>query len=256
MGCMGIEDTFPSPRSNVTAIRKGVKSPSGGGGTTGGGAGSPPGVSYSYIIFHDGFEQATHATKPSDLDRTLNSGAVLDNGVAPAAPVGSYSLDTPTASDYASYPVTTADIFDPTHGRLGMYIYIEATAAYHNFFVYSIDGNNEFLIRSWENANLCFQYKGGGTQIRIISGANTASTGSWHYVEAKLDNTGNSYQMWVDNAAVGEDATSITFTGSSGTIYLGDTEDGAFDFHFDNFIISDDQTKSMWAIKDLTSYPD
>ena len=40
MGCMGIEDTFPPNRSNVSAVRKGVMSPSGGGGTTGGSAGS------------------------------------------------------------------------------------------------------------------------------------------------------------------------------------------------------------------------
>jgi len=40
MGCMGIEDQFPFKWSKVTALRKGVKSPSGGGGTTGGSAGS------------------------------------------------------------------------------------------------------------------------------------------------------------------------------------------------------------------------
>jgi len=51
MRCMGIEDTFPSPRSNVTAIRKGVKSPSGGGGPTSWGDGSEPssGGTFSHV---------------------------------------------------------------------------------------------------------------------------------------------------------------------------------------------------------------
>jgi len=50
MGCMGIEDAFPLPRSNVTALRKGISSPSGGGGTTGGSAGSAPAAGNNVVV--------------------------------------------------------------------------------------------------------------------------------------------------------------------------------------------------------------
>lgn len=80
MGCMGIEDQFPQPRSLVTAIRKGIMSPAGGGGTTGGSAGEAPvtKVERTGSVFTDGGTATTGATTysfavtvPADADCCL-----------------------------------------------------------------------------------------------------------------------------------------------------------------------------------------
>jgi len=119
MGCMGIEDQFPFKWSKVTALRKGVKSPSGGGGTTGGSAGSPPAGGYE---IDDNFSSDTSGNYTKIIDEGGVASLEIAGGVCTASVVTASRWFHETAlSSPNHYVQATVDVGvegDPDYGDL------------------------------------------------------------------------------------------------------------------------------------------
>ena len=213
------------------------------------------GTTYPDILFYDGFEGATNAAKPSDKARTLKSGAALDNGSTPTAPVGSYSLDCPSEYDRAQYSVSSADIISGAEGRLGLYIYIESVTGAPYIFDYSVDGSNIINAYLTTGRAVYFYYKAGGESM-VITSSVTITAETWTFVEIAWDNAGNSYKIYIDGTERGSATDNLPdWAGTGGTLQIGETSGNSGNFHVDQVIISNDATRDLNAIKSTTSFP-
>lgn len=175
-----------------------------------------------------------------------------------AVKIGTYGFDFPTAEDYFTIDVSGGDIINSTSGRIGRYYYIVTYNDYSILMEYYIDADNYFYIRSGGSEELVFVWKDGGTaRTNIGTSTTNLATEQWYYVEAAWDTATNQRAIYVNgveklNSTVNE---INSFASETGYYYMGNPSLNGEDGYGDQFINSNDKTRDLNALKDLTAKP-
>lgn len=227
------------------------------------GGGVPAAVTtYPDILFYHSFETSTTCSSCNadkyvgDNIPTCESAAAIDSELAA---VGSNSLDASTSYDRMHFVLNNDDNCDVDSGRMGAYVYFTTIANGFGIFRAYYDANNYISLTSFGTTQLRLVYRSGGTSSAFNSSTGVISSGTWYYIEIRWNKggAGNDYEIYVDGVSVGSDdtATGDWTKGASGQLVVGDFEGNSGDVHFDQFIVTNDQTRSLNDVKAITSFP-
>ncbi len=217
-------------------------------------------AAYPDILFYESMEGTLNADKP-DIARSLISGAIRNNDTAP---VGSYSLDIPTTYDRCAYTVTSNDIIVGSVGNLGFYIYRTHTTGSGNggIFSFFVDNYNKIDVywQSSDSTRITFYYKSGTSGLNnsmVINCTVQIPLNTWTFIQCYWDSPNNSYGVIVGENAPQTDSSNLPdWVGTSGTLTFGDNGGVDVDYHLDQMLVSNLKTRDLYAIRDLTSFPD
>ena len=192
-------------------------------------------------------------TAGEDSTAAPNGGATIDSGTKI---VGSNSCDFPTGSDYYAFTDSTDGAFPTGSGRIGFYLYATTRLDNGSWFRKLYDGSNYFYARFKDTDDADLNYTAGGTAVSLNSATNWLSAATWYFVEVAWDDATDFLQLYVNGVSVGTQAGStLTAFTSGGGFRIGEVNGIETDIHIDNIIISNDYTRDLNALKDLTAYP-
>lgn len=92
-----------------------------------------------------------------------------------------------------------------------------------------------------------------GTRTALVTSSNLSS-GTWYYIEAAWDVDANTREVWIDGVSVGTSSATIN-AGDATVLVIGNNPNVAAVLYIDNVAISDDITRDLEALKDLTASP-
>jgi hypothetical protein len=207
-----------------------------------------------YVDFEDNSSPYSFY-KPSEETFTLSNAAINSDTTI----VGNYTLDSPTAEDYAV--VTIADIagWSWTQFTIGFYVKVVGYTQWQRVFNAEYDGNNRMLFwlsgTSPGNVEATFYYVGDGNGPNMSTTTLDASQGDILFVEIHVDTTGPTYSIDVDGVEL---ATSTTARGgltAPTTLRIGQDEAGVNgDLSIDQFLYSTDPTESLYERRECTQF--
>lgn len=183
--------------------------------------------------------------------------------------VGSYSIyyQRASLSEASSFSNSAAeDLIAGSEGRIGFWVYLEATDEAQEFLEIRIDSSNRIAIRqdgvSGNDWSVEFALVDGGT-TKYFSHASTLTISTWYWVEIWWKASTNQRGIRVYNSSlteIGSEATdSTTFNDldmSSEILYIGNRYEGDTDegFYIDNFMISSDSTDDLSQLANTDGY--
>ena len=220
---------------------------------------------YSDITFWLGWENcspdcttytlgADDYTAGEDSASTRSGGALLTAG---SALVGSVGSDIPTASDYWTFTDSTDGAWPTGSFRVGFKLYVTGGTDNAVIIKKRYDAVENFYIRCEDTGcdDLRVQYRNGDVFTYIQTNENIIPNATEVFVEVSYDVTADTMELFVDGVSKGTDTTPNTVFTSGGNIQIGETDGVAVDFWIDNIMISDDYTRDLNALKDLTTSP-
>ena len=176
--------------------------------------------------------------------------------------LGTYGFDVPSGTDYLSFDWTNGDIFDGNDISVHFWIYVTTwtdnakvfeflEAATEYFRVELENTSNEFRIE-WRGAS-------DGAQLDCETTGSSLSTGTYYYVEARVDPATNTMNILVDGTdytSCSNTLTAITPDVSGDDFYFGNQSAQGSDFYLDNFVVTDTHTDAFWGnCSDVNNYP-
>jgi hypothetical protein len=231
------------------------------------GSASPSGgASYPDIIFYWGCETTTAEKSAGDNLATLNGDSVLSTA---QHPVGLKSLSIPTTYDYAIFDVSGGDIADHISGRIGAYVYWTTLPTNQDtIFHISYNDANRIVLWLWfDNVDYHLYpryYSGGSATSYETRGTTTIAINTLYFIEVAWDLVGVSpninpnLKLYVNGGLDASDTTVVaTWAGTPTKFELGSySSDGGGILFIDQVLSSNDPTRDLYAIRDLTSFPD
>jgi len=176
-----------------------------------------------------------------------------------------YSLDCPTGQDHADVAISTEDIIDFTAGRVGCYIKILTWVNYATMWRAYYDANNQIYVqmRGTSSSDIEFQFVGmfNGSELNMTTGTTNhvnGIQGSTFFVEFYWNVTTDIHGIVVDGVSKETSTLSINeMANYPANLEIGMWESGLnANFDVDQFLISNDSTRDLYTIRDLTSFPD
>lgn len=216
--------------------------------TVGGG-----GASYPDIIFYWDCDSDTAVTT-GDNSAVRSGGAVIDVALKK---IGTGSLDCPNAQDYASFDWSAA-VLPLDSGRIGFYVYFNTRVTNTQLFYAVADANNGIYgkLSSAVTDELAYSYESNNTgSVYASTAANLADT-TWYFIEFAWDRATDYRRMFIDGNPHDSSAADLGtgWTANPATVVFGNNSANLPDFHMDQIIISNDYTRDLNALKDLTSF--
>jgi hypothetical protein len=222
--------------------------------TTGGGGGG--GGGYADIIFYWGCESTTVEKTAGDSTPTAAGNAAIDSAVHR---VGAASCDLPGAYALYSFTINNDDIVDTTSGRVGFYLYCDTITSNYGLFRATYDASNIITMQIFDADEVYTGYVAGGTGPTYQRATGLLAT-TWQFVEFRWNKggNGNDYVVYVDGVSQDayDDASGTWSLSATGIMNIGDFSGEAGDCHIDQFIVSNDPDRDLYAIRNNTSFPD
>lgn len=228
----------------------------------GGGTPAAGGTTYPDILFYWGGESTT-TEKPAGTMTAITEAAIATTpakgaGVAAGMP-GSNSGHYPTANDAYRMAIASNDIFLPSSGRAGLYIYYDTlTTVGGAVFKGYYDDNNMFYATTIAGPKLHLVLFAGGT-ADICNSTTNFAVDTWYYVEFAWNIVGTdpNLQVYVNGVKESDSTGTVgTWAGTNGYLYFGEGNDaGVADLYTDQMLVSNNYARSLYAIRDLTSFP-
>jgi len=187
-----------------------------------------------------------------DDTATLNSSAAINTD---AVKYNTNGLDCPGGEDYAEFTVSSDDIIDADEFRIGFWYY--AIVSENDGIMINIgqDFNNKIDIYIYTTDGIYWDWKDGNTTrtaLSILDAGITVST--WHFIEFAGKVSTDYREVFVDGVSKGSSSETIgTFIPT--TLKIGIVNDVANDYYHDEIKISNDSTRDLNALKDITDYP-
>jgi hypothetical protein len=181
--------------------------------------------------------------------------------IAGAANVGSYgahySASAETSPSYHILSVTSQDIVRGDAGRIGFYVKINTWVNFTALLTVYDDGSNYFQVLMVSDDELRFSWTDGGTsRTHLASTSANISTGTFIFIELAYDASANYREIFVDGVSIASDSSSTINAISPAYLYSGSWISKAnWDVYEDNIITSNDKTRNLNSIKDLTTCP-
>jgi len=190
-------------------------------------------------------------TDGGDSTATGNSDAAIDSGLKV---VGSNSCDFPSSLDFYAF-TDDGGMLPVGSFRLGFYIYATTGADDGGIFRKYHDADEYFYIRMDGTDDFRVEYKNVSETSQVVTSTNVLPDETWVFVEVAFDDTANTLEVFINGVSKGSDTTSIgAFTTGDG-IRIGEYGGITNDIHMDQIIISNDYTRDLNALKDITAYP-
>jgi len=229
------------------------------------GGGVPSGgTSYPDILLWIGFENCTSPCTTytlgsddySEGDSTLSfySDAVLNTD---AVNIGINGFDRAGGSDYIGLDVTSNDIVDGAEGVIGFYIYVNTwTSGARLFRLEDSTAKDELWCWMQDSDEVyCRLYDNDAGPTFTTSAANIG-TGTWYYIEVVWQASSNLFKLYVDDVERGSSSTSYSAPSFSGIeLEIGANSGYSADFYIDNFAVSNDSTRDLYALRNETTSP-
>lgn len=205
------------------------------------------GADYSDIIFYDNCDSATNGHSPQKGTGTVtNTGGILLNTSDQAAGTGCWDQNN-DGSDNMNFPV--ASNFDYTNSRIGFYWNPQEALTNAGFIIFTSPSlvSNGFKIQSdTGNERFTIEYAGNGTNNL----GSAVSIGAWYFIELKFSDT--TMELFIDGVSIDTRTRSNAFTDTA--IHFGTYSGNALDSLWDQVIISNDNTRDLYAIRDVTDF--
>jgi hypothetical protein len=220
-------------------------------------------ATYTDILFYHDFETSLTCGdcnahySAGDASPSCQSAAAIDDD---SGVDGGNALSIPTSYDRQTYVLNNDDIVHTAGGRVGFYVWVDTYASYDELFAAAYPTSNHVIkiytkIVSEVN-ELTFIYIAGGDSSTVTTSGLALTTGAWHFVEYMFNPAGPSFKGYVDGVEVTSDTTNTgTMTkASNGTMEIGDYDgNNSTTVYIDQFFSSNDTTRNLNAIKNLTS---
>ena len=225
---------------------------------TGVAAGDPS--EYADILFWWSVEAAdfTATSGSSDYsagDKTATAAGSAEAINTDAVKVETNGLDAPSAGDYYSFTVSADDIVDDSEGRIGFYLYINTWAENTGLFKFYSDADNEAYLLLSGGDEMYFKWEYSTTVNGLSSTTANLTTGVWYYIEVAWKVSTDLKRIYVNNVLVGTEDTTIDVMGNTPTaLEIGTFYSGEGDIYIDQFMISNDSTRSLYELRDETTY--
>jgi len=215
-------------------------------------AGLAGGSAYSDILFYWGAESTTAEKSGGDSTATLVSGANIDTAIKI---VGLSSLGLPNTYDYATFDYSSG-VINVDIGRIGFYFYVTTWGDNGYIFQAYADADNAITIYTFSGDQIRFLYESNGAATNTILETALLSPETWYFIEYAYDRANDSTAVYVNGAAAG---TSSNDMGTGWTAYptvikWGNDGGAVLVYNIDQMIISNDNTRDLNAIKDVTDF--
>lgn len=218
-------------------------------------ASSDTGDDYSDITFWWGCKSTSiDHTDGEDSTASLNSDAAINSD---AGIIGTNGLDCPTNYDFATLTDSTDGAWPTSSFRLGFY-FNSNTWTDGCWFVHKrYDANNRFYAKRASGSEIYINYKWSASDTVTLTSSGAGLDSGEHFIELIVDDDTNLMQILVDGVSKGSQNTAISAFTAGGEIKIGEPSGcgESVDAYFDNVIISNDITRDLNALKNLTSYP-
>jgi hypothetical protein len=224
---------------------------------------APP--DYSDITFWLGWENCSPTctsytlgsddyTAGEDSTATRNSSPLLTAGSALVGSVGSYH---PGSGDNWLFTDSTDGAWPTGSFRVGFKLYVNSGTDNAVLIKKRYDGDELFYIRCEDAGcdDLRVSYGNGAAYTYIQTNANIIPNATEVFVEVSYDVTVDEMELFVDGVSKGTSTAANTAFTSGGNIQIGETDSVAINCHLDNIIVSNDYTRDLNALKDLTTAP-
>ena len=223
-----------------------------------------PSEDYSDILFHFSAETAgtwENSAKPTggdELTGTISGGLVQDttNYI-----VGSASMHRVGNYDRVTYTVSAAHI-EKEGGQIGFWARIDTDAVANNNLFYANDGTNtnELALKTGSATRLTANFKGNGSDTYFNIDYAYADE-IWYFIvfEWELASSGDDLTVTVYDTSgtelVTNSAASITaMTNDVTRLDIGSISNAVGSFWIDNFFITNDESRDMLVLRDITDF--
>jgi hypothetical protein len=229
---------------------------------------------YSDILFHWGADSGSGnlvTQKPSGGSALTftNTGLTFPSS-SPSAAVGTYSIGRTTANDRATVTLIEGTHITREAGQIAFWLQYNSGISAGSDVIEIVDdpctGTNRIEIEFEDSsAQPNVLWTGNSAFTRLKSGASALSADTWYYVVAEWEPgaAGNDLFIGVYNSGgsliSSDTAASITAwsadcDGTNFTMIVGLNVADSQVFYFDNIITSNDGTRDMVAIRNVTDY--
>ena len=171
--------------------------------------------------------------------------------------VGTNGIICATTYDY--YALDSAGLMDLNHGRVGFYFNINTFAA--GVTLLQANGSTSYIKLDVSDGgggngdyDINFKWRDTSTTRTALVTSSNLSSGTWYYIEAAWDVETNYREVWIDGTSVGSSSATIN-AGDATALWIGNNPNVAAVLYIDNVAISDDITRDLEALKDLTASP-
>lgn len=187
-------------------------------------------------------------TNGEDSTATLASSAAINTD---AVKIGTNGLDCPSADDRAEFTDSTDGMLDPESFRVGMWVYI-------NSWPTNYDG--VFVRKDSGAADIYLNYRYTEHTLRLNYGAVLATTtatlslSTWYFVEYAAELSSDTLKIYIDGVERASSSASLSTPTAGGYVRIGEGVGADGDFYIDNVIISNDITRDLYALRNVTAY--
>ncbi len=197
-------------------------------------------------------------------DSTLADSSQAQTDSTRTAAIGTYSSTFPSSNDRYNINTTVQDeTFNSTAGRVGFWFQADtATPGSHNIVVArdSTTSTDDFKIKNLGDGELAIEWTY-NTSVEATCTSTTAGilADTWYFLQFRYSTAGgagaDSLEIFVDASSV-QSCTGLTLTPIDGVLeelWFGKGGGDSIDTWIDNFMISDDETRDLYAIRNETS---
>lgn len=191
---------------------------------------------------------------PGDNTVALVGNAAINTD---AVMLGTNGLDCPTAGDYGQLVIDTRDIISEAEGRIGFNL--KFITPIDNTVLFQVRNDDDNRIRGRINTTdeleLGFTYSGTAVWFNTSGEALNLATSTKYFVEFSWNTTSNAKAIYVNGVSILTNNTAISaFAGAPTEFYIGNPSAVAADFYIDHVIVSNDDTRDLYAISATESY--
>jgi hypothetical protein len=205
------------------------------------------------IIFYWGAESTAAEKSGGDTTVTLTSGANIDTTIKE---IGTGSLGIPTEYDYASFD-WTAGVLDLDKGRIGFYFTLTTFVANADIFKIYANSSNYLRAEIYATNRLRVLYASNGANTNICLPANDVlADGNTYFIEYAWDRANDTATLYINGSAVANNTNDMGtgWTANPATVVFGNNTTADTVYNLDQILISDDNTKDLYALRNTTSF--
>jgi len=220
----------------------------------------PVASSYTDVLFHWGAENTMDADKGSVTG--TNNGAVFDSTTYK---VGSYSIERDGNNDNVVFAISTSHL-EKEGGQIGFWWYngngYQAASLNRILTIVDTGGDDSIVLKVHSSGGLSLYWDSQAASSDAAEYTAAAlSTSTWYYIvlfwhqgDAGNDLILTIYDEAGSVAGSATDANITAFTDDPSTLTIFTATSDAHRSNVDNFIISNDETRDMLAVRDVTNF--
>jgi hypothetical protein len=205
------------------------------------------------ILFYWGAESTTAEKSGGDTTATLYSGANIDTDFYP---VGAASLELPTAYDYAAFDWSSG-VIDLDKGRIGFYIKISVFSTNTEILNLTYDAGNYLKIYTYTGNKIRFLWATAGANSNtILTATDSVLADTTYFIEYAYDRANDSTDVFINGVTAGTSSSDMGtgWAGNPSIVKFGNDGGVLGVYSLDQIIISNDNTKDLYAIRNNTAF--